>query len=81
MADDHQRALVGPEEVEHPRLGVDVEVVGGLVEQQDVGAGEEDADQLDPPPLPAGQRAERPVEDLVGHAETGGQAADLALGA
>ncbi len=43
VADDQQRAPVAAQEVEHPVLGVGVEVVGGLVEQQHVAAGEEDA--------------------------------------
>ena len=80
VADHEQGAPVVPQEVEQPVLGVGVEVVGGLVEQEQVAAGEEDADQLDPAALAAGQRAERQVEAVVGQAETGGQAADLGLG-
>ena len=51
VADHQQRAAVGAQELQQPRLGVDVEVVGRLVEQQHVGAGEEDAGQLDAAPL------------------------------
>ena len=43
VADDEQRAAVLAHEVEQPLLGVDVEVVGGLVEQQHVAAGEQRA--------------------------------------
>ena len=50
---------VGAQEAHEPVLGVAVEVVGGLVEQQDVAAGEEDAGQLDPPPLATREHPER----------------------
>jgi hypothetical protein len=80
VADDQQGTAVAPEELQHPLLGVGVEVVGRLVEQEDVAAGEQDAHQLDPAPLAAGQRAERQVEAVVGQADAGGEAADLALG-
>ena len=56
VADHEQGAAVGPHEAEQPLLGVAVEVVGGLVEEQHVAAGEEDAGDLDPAPLAAGQR-------------------------
>ena len=80
VADHEQRAAVVPQEAEQPLLGVGVEVVGGLVEQEQVGAGEEDADELDPPALAARQHAEREVEAVVGEAEAGGQAADVGVG-
>ena len=51
VADDEQRAAVVAQEPEQPLLGVDVEVVRRLVEQQHVAAGEQDPGQLDPPPL------------------------------
>ena len=47
VADDEQGAAVLAEEPEQPHLGVDVEVVRGLVEAQHVAAGEQDAGQLD----------------------------------
>ncbi len=46
VADHDERAVVAAEELEHPLLGVGVEVVGGLVEQQHVAAREEDAGQF-----------------------------------
>ena len=63
-----------------PRLGVDVEVVGGLVEQQHVAAGEQDAGELDAAALAAGEHGERQVEAVGGEAEAGGEAAHLGLG-
>ena len=80
VADHEQGAAVVPQEAEQPLLGVGVEVVGGLVEQEQVGAGEEDADQLDPAPLAAREHAEGQVEAVVGEAEAGSQAADVRLG-
>ena len=58
VAHDEQRAAVRPQELEQPGAGVGVEVVGGLVEQEQVAAAEEDAHQLDAAPLTAGERAE-----------------------
>ena len=80
MADHEQRAPVRAHEPEQPVLGVAVEVVGGLVEQQHVAAGEEDAGDLHAPPLAARQRADRLVEPIGLEAEPGGDAAHLALG-
>ena len=53
VADHQQPPSVGAEELHQPRLGVEVEVVGRLVEQQGVGLGEQDPGQLDAAPLPA----------------------------
>ena len=64
VADDEQRAAVAAQELHQPRLGVGVEVVGRLVEQEHVAAGEEDAGQLDPAALAARQHAERQVEPV-----------------
>ena len=80
VGDDEQGALVRADVVEHPRLGVGVEVVRRLVEHEDVAAGEQDAHQLDPAALAAAQRTERQLEAVVGQADAGGEAAHLALG-
>ena len=57
VADHDQAAPVRRQEVAQPDDRVRVEVVGRLVEQQRLGAGEQDPGQLDPAPLPAGQGA------------------------
>ena len=75
-----QRALVLAQEPEQPRLRVDVEVVGRFVEQQHVGAGEQDAGQFDAAALATRQRADRLIEPGVGDAEAGGHRPGLALG-
>ena len=83
MADDHQPALVRRQVVAQPDDGVGVEVVGGLVQQQGgvrPGRREEDAGQLDPPALTAGQRAQRLLEDPLGEPEAGRDRGGLALG-
>ena len=80
VADDEQGAAVGPQEAHQPLLGVDVEVVGRLVEAQHVAAGEQDAGQLDAPPLAAGQHADRVVDAVGADAEAGGQRPRLAVG-
>ena len=63
VADDHQAALVVREEVAEPDDRVGVEVVGRLVEQQRLGAAEQDPGQLDAAALTAREGAERLVED------------------
>ena len=70
VADDQQRAAVLAHEVEQPGLGVDVEVVGGLVEQQQVAAGEQDARQLDAATLATAEHADGQVH-AVGAAGRG----------
>ena len=57
VADHHQTAAVRLQEPAQPDDGVGVEVVGRLVEQQRLGAGEQDPGQLDPAALTARERA------------------------
>ena len=57
VADHDQRARPAVEQVLERGQRVDVEVVGRLVEQQDVGLGQQQPQQLQPPPLAAGQVA------------------------
>ncbi len=59
VADHQERAPIGPHEAEQPLLGVAVEVVGGLVEEQEVAAREQDPADLDAPLLAAGQGPHR----------------------
>ena len=59
MADHDQPALVRLEELAQPDDRVGVEVVGGLVEQQRLGAGEQDPGQLDPAALATGEGLQR----------------------
>ena len=54
-------------------------MVGGLVEEQDLGAGEEDAGELDATALAAGERAELLVEDARLDAERVGHLGGLGL--
>ena len=65
VADHDQPALVGLEELAQPDDRVGVEVVGRLVEQQRLGAGEQDPRQLDATALAARQRAQRLAEHAV----------------
>ena len=62
VADHDHRPPTRAQEVHQPRLGVAVEVVGRLVEQQQVGVGEEGARELEPPALSAGQNTQRQVD-------------------
>ncbi len=80
VTDHEQRAAVAAQELHEPRAGVDVEVVRGLVEQQDVAAGEQDAGELDAAPLTTGEHGERQVDAVRVEAEAGGERAHLGLG-
>ena len=79
VTDHEQRTAVGAQELQQPHLGVDVEVVRRLVEQQDVGTGEQDSRQLDTPPLATTEHADRQLQPIARQTETGGHRAGLAL--
>ncbi len=80
VADDHEPAAVRLEEVAQPDDRVGVEVVGRLVEQHDLGAGEQDPRELDATPLTAGQGADGLGEDALLDAEGGRHLSGLRLG-
>jgi hypothetical protein len=65
VRDHHDRAVVAAEEVLEPGQRGKVEVVGGLVEQQQRGRQQQQAGERRPHAPAAGELAERPVE-LVG---------------
>jgi hypothetical protein len=77
VADDDQAAAVVLEVVAQPDDRVGVQVVRRLVEQQRLRVAEQDPGQLDPPPLAAGQGAQRLVQHPVGQPEAGGEARRL----
>ena len=76
VADHDQPALVRLEELAQPDDRVGVEVVGRLVEEQRLGAGEQDPGQLDAAPLATGEGAQRlghqPVLDPEGRRDLRG---------
>jgi hypothetical protein len=80
VADHEEGAAVAAHEAEEPLLGVAVEVVGRLVEEEDVAAGEEDAGDLHAPLLATGECAHRVAKLLLGEPEAGRDAQHLALG-
>ena len=77
VADDDRAGAPAGEQVDHRLPAVAVEVVGRLVEQQEVGLGEDQGGERGPRPLAAGQRRERRVGRRVQPeaAEGGGDAA------
>ncbi len=75
-----QRAAVLAEEADEPFLRVVVEVVGRLVEQQQLAAREQDPRELDPAALTTGERVDGKVEPTVGEPEPGRDAPHLGLG-
>ena len=62
MRDDEHRAAVAAEPALEPRDGVEIEVVGRLVEQEEVGLLREDDAEVQPTALAAGERRDRPLE-------------------
>ncbi len=61
VGDGDDRAPVGAQPLLQPGHGLVVEVVGGLVEQQQLGLGGEHGGEREPGPLSAGERSEGPV--------------------
>jgi len=80
VADHHDAALVGAQEIAEPVDGVGVEVVGRLVQEKRLGVAEQDPGQLHPAPLAAGQRAQRLAEHPVGKPQVGTDPGRFALG-
>ena len=66
MADDDESPGVRREEASQPHDGVGIEMVCGLVQQEDVVAAEENARQLHPPTLAARERADGLAEHALG---------------
>ena len=78
VRDDDHRAVVGGEEVLEPGERLEVEVVGGLVEQQEIRTQQEEPGQRRPHAPAARELAERPVDRGGGEAEPAQD--DLGLG-
>ena len=79
VAHHQQRAPIRAQEADEPCLRVGVEVVRGLVEEQELAPGEQDSGELDPPALTTGKRSERQVETVVGQAEAAHDLASIGL--
>ena len=80
VTDHEEPAAERPQELHEPLLGVDVEVVRGLVEQEEVAPREQDPRELDSPALTARERGDRKVEPVGAEAEPGGDAPNLGVG-
>ena len=76
MGDEQEGALVLREEPLEPLDGVDVEVVGGLVQQQEVRVGEERTRKRHARELASGQREQVALQHVVRQSETLDDAAD-----
>jgi hypothetical protein len=79
VAHDEDGAAVVDEVALEPGDGVEVEVVGGLVEEQEIGLLSEDDAELQPPALATRERRDGAREVLVGEAELAREDGDLAL--
>ena len=69
MGDDHEGAGEGVEDVLDGGQGVGVQVVGGLVEQEHIGLGHEQAQELEPAALPAADLPDPGPGALTGEAQ------------
>jgi hypothetical protein len=69
VADDDDRRPVAGKEVLQPQHGFQIEVVGRLVEQQQVGRGEKEGRKRDPHPPPAREAVERAMLHILVEAE------------
>jgi hypothetical protein len=80
MADHEQRALVGTQMLEQPVARVGIEMVRGLVEQQQVAAGEQDARKFQPASFTTRERAHGEVEAGIVEADARHDSPRLGLG-
>jgi hypothetical protein len=71
VADQHHRAVLVSQEPLQPGQAVEVEVVGGLVQQEHVEAGEQDGGQAGLDPLAARQPGQGDLEDALREADAG----------
>ena len=80
VADHHQATPETLQITPQPRDGIRVEMVGGFVQQEGVGVGEQDPGQFDAAPLTTRESVERLPEDTVRQPEVGGNPSRLGLG-
>ena len=80
VGDEDDRALEGDQRVLERLAALDVEVVGGLVEDQDVGAGGDQDRQREPPLLAAGDVAQLLLDVGAGEEEAAEQVPRLRPG-
>ena len=73
---DEQRPGPAPEVLLEPLEGAEVEVIGRLVEEQELGIGDDEAGQGGPRLLPARQRRRRPPDVSRAEAEAGERGVD-----
>ena len=69
VGDGHHRAGEGLQVILQHRERLQVQVVGGLVQQQDVGGGGQDGEQIEPPLLSAGELPDGAPLDRRGEQE------------
>src|SRR5690606_37417556 len=81
VRDDDERAGVLPERLDEDGLARHVEVVGRLVEDEEVGGGEERAGEGEPALLAAGEHADGLEDVVAAEQERAEEAAQLGLGA
>ena len=73
VRDEQQRAGIAREPVLEPQHGVEVEVIGGLVEQQQVRAAHQRLREIEPHAPAAGEARDRIAVARVGEAQSGEQ--------
>ena len=80
VAHDEERPSVPRQEPHQPTLRVGVEVVRRLVQQEEVGAAEQDPRKLEPTTLAARERSDRQAEPILGEPEPGDDRPRIGLG-
>ena len=80
VGDGQHRALVAIQILLQPLGGVEIQVVGGLVQQEDVGVLQNQAGQVDPGLLPAGQGGKELSPHIVGDLQAVAHLVQLGLG-
>jgi len=80
MRDEQERSLIGDQSVLENLLCAHINVVGGLVHEQEIGLGQHQACQKKPGLFAAGQRAHSLKHIVAGKKKGGQDAPQLALG-
>ena len=80
VTNHHQTASEALQIALQPGYGIRIEMVGGLVQQEGVGVGEQDPGQLNPTPLTTREGIERLPEDTLRKPKVGGDPSRFRLG-
>ena len=80
VADHEECTLVIAQELEHPHLCIDIEVVGGFVQEQSFASAVQDATEFHSPTLATRQHTQLEIETIGLQAQSGGDCSRFTVG-